>query len=334
VRRLPAGLLLSLAVHAALVLGVAAAVSQTSPPMLFVDLVHGFGLTHGGGSGGGGSSGEPAREAPAPRPAPAPSHRRAAARTRAAAPAESAAPRANVPVTPRASAPAAPRAPEPARAMPAPDLIVEPVAPPPSPEVRRAPEPSSATSSPAPAAAPPAPSATLPGATTEASAGVGAGSSATDASARARDGAEGLGPPGAGGRERGPRAGQGGSGSGGGLGAGVGTRQGSAVAMIPGDGAGLPPEYEGYYALLRSRIHEAIRYPGVARRRGISGRVEIVVRVTSAGLIETAEVVASSSHDLLDEAALEAARGLRVPFPPGVRPRALSMRLPVDFVLR
>ena len=45
--------------------------------------------------------------------------------------------------------------------------------------------------------------------------------------------------------------------------------------------------------------------------------------------------MASSSHRLLDDAALEAVRAVgRVPFPPGVRPRPLKMRLPVVFVLR
>jgi TonB family protein len=45
--------------------------------------------------------------------------------------------------------------------------------------------------------------------------------------------------------------------------------------------------------------------------------------------------VRSSSHALLDDAALDAARGLpRVPFPPDVRPRALRVRLPVVFELR
>jgi len=46
-------------------------------------------------------------------------------------------------------------------------------------------------------------------------------------------------------------------------------------------------------------------------------------------------VIASSSHEVLDRAALDAARAvLRVPFPGDVRPRALRVRLPVVFELR
>lgn len=103
---------------------------------------------------------------------------------------------------------------------------------------------------------------------------------------------------------------------------------------LPGDGAGVAPEYERYYALLRSRIHAALKYPTAARRRAIAGTVEIEVRVAPSGEVDHAAVVASSSHRLLDEAALDAARGLRVPFPPGLRPAALRMRLPVVFDLR
>ena len=91
---------------------------------------------------------------------------------------------------------------------------------------------------------------------------------------------------------------------------------------------------EGYYTLLRSRIADVLRYPPAARRRGIAGRVQLEVRVTASGEIDRAIVVASSSHPLLDAEALDAVRRLgRVPFPEGLRPRPLSMRLPVDFVL-
>src|SRR5262249_41486304 len=130
--------------------------------------------------------------------------------------------------------------------------------------------------------------------------------------------------------------GQGGSGSGGGLGTGIGVRQGSAVALaVPGDGAGEAAEYEGYYALLRSRLHEALRYPTAARRRELTGTVEIVIDVLPSGTIGEAAVAASSSHRLLDDAALEAVHRLgQVPFPPGLRPRALRVRLPVVFDLR
>ena len=46
-------------------------------------------------------------------------------------------------------------------------------------------------------------------------------------------------------------------------------------------------------------------------------------------------LVRSSSHAVLDAAALDAARSLgRVPFPPDIRPRPLRVLLPVVFELR
>jgi TonB family protein len=130
------------------------------------------------------------------------------------------------------------------------------------------------------------------------------------------------------------RLGQGGSGSGGGQGAGAGARQGNAVAL-PVPGGGGAAEYDGYYALVRTRVHEILKYPSVARRRGLTGHVEIEIDIAPTGVIVEAALVVSSSHPLLDDAALEAARAVgRVPFPPGVQPRPLRMRLPVVFVLR
>jgi len=307
---LPVGLLLSAMAHAALLLGVLSAFGFTEPRTLFVDLVAGLGLAGAGGSGGGGLSGEPGSPA-----APTATPPRTAAR----------APR---PSAPRATAPAA------RSDVPVPPMVIEPprsaseppVAQPPPPIVS-APE-SSAPPTTEARATPPAATSSV---TLSTSADIGAGAiGATTPSA------SGSGPDtGGSGRESAERVGQGGTGSGGGLGAGVGAHQGSAVALaVPGDGAGNAPEYEGYYALLRSRIADVLRYPAVARRRGITGRVQIEVRVTASGEIDRAVVVASSSHALLDAEALAAVRRLgRVPFPAGVRPRPLSMTLPVDFVL-
>jgi protein TonB len=93
--------------------------------------------------------------------------------------------------------------------------------------------------------------------------------------------------------------------------------------------------YAGYIALLRRRVQEALTYPAAARRRGMSGTVHLDISVEPTGRIADVLVVRSSSHDVLDAAALDAVRTLRqVPFPPGVRPRAVRVRLPVVFELR
>src|SRR5699024_2715165 len=52
----------------------------------------------------------------------------------------------------------------------------------------------------------------------------------------------------------------------------------------------------------------APRYPRMAQRRGEQGRVVIRVLITPKGAVERATVHQSSGHDLLDEAALKAAK--------------------------
>jgi protein TonB len=119
----------------------------------------------------------------------------------------------------------------------------------------------------------------------------------------------------------------------GGVSGGGATDGGDALALaISGDDGGV---YAGYIALLRRRVQEGLTYPSAARRRGMSGTVHLDISVEPTGTIADVLIVRSSSHDVLDAAALDAVRALRrVPFPPGVRPRAVRVRLPVVFELR
>lgn len=119
-----------------------------------------------------------------------------------------------------------------------------------------------------------------------------------------------------------------------GTGSGSGTGgAGDTVALgISGDNGGV---YAGYIALLRRRVQEALTYPSAARRRGMAGTVQVEISVEPTGRISEVVVVRSSSHEMLDSAALDAVRALRqIPFPPGVRPRAIRVRLPIVFELR
>jgi TonB family protein len=123
-------------------------------------------------------------------------------------------------------------------------------------------------------------------------------------------------------------------------GAGIGAAAGERVAAIaPGagsaDGAGLGSEYAGYYARLRERIQQSLRYPAVAKRRELTGTVELEISIAADGAIAAVTVIGSSSHDMLDRAAVDAARSVRrIPFPSDVRARPLTVRLPVVFHLR
>jgi protein TonB len=132
--------------------------------------------------------------------------------------------------------------------------------------------------------------------------------------------------------------GSGGSGSDAATGAGLHGGGGLALA-IPGSGtqggSGPAGDYAPYLAGLRRRIQEALRYPLPARRRGVTGTVHVEIVIGPDGKVAMAGVAESSSHRLLDEAALEAVRSVAPePFPSGLPRRALRVRLPVVFDLQ
>ncbi|HET9491697.1 MAG TPA: energy transducer TonB [Methylomirabilota bacterium] len=113
------------------------------------------------------------------------------------------------------------------------------------------------------------------------------------------------------------------------------SEQGLARGSPTGEGGeALPGVYRDYLAGLRQRIHEALRYPPAARRRGLTGAVTIELTVLPSGVISDVKVVHSSSHSLLDDAAVETVQELRAQrFPPNVPARPLRVRLPVVFQL-
>ena len=112
---------------------------------------------------------------------------------------------------------------------------------------------------------------------------------------------------------------------------------GSRLALA-GPGAGrndVPPEFGPYLASLRRRIQELVVYPLAARRQGLAGRVEVEVVLEPTGRVRDVTMVASSTHPMLDDAALEAVRSLPpVPLPENLPRRPLRVRLPIVFDLR
>jgi protein TonB len=114
---------------------------------------------------------------------------------------------------------------------------------------------------------------------------------------------------------------------------------GGALALAaPGSGAagaGGDADYSAYLAGLRQRVQEALRYPLSARRRGVTGTVHVDLVIEPDGKLATVGIAASSSHGLLDAAAVEAVMSVApLPFPAGLPRRAIRVRLPVVFDLR
>lgn len=130
-----------------------------------------------------------------------------------------------------------------------------------------------------------------------------------------------------------PRNAPSGIGGSGGLGAAGGDRL--ALAIPGGDGGGPDTEYAAYLGRLRERLQQTLRYPPAAQRRGITGTVQLEIAIERDGAVSTVSLAASSSHEALDRAALDAARALpRQPFPADVRARPLKVRVPVTFRLQ
>jgi protein TonB len=124
--------------------------------------------------------------------------------------------------------------------------------------------------------------------------------------------------------------GDGDRGSGGGSGA-------SLALVTPGAGGSgaAPPEYGAYLRQFRQRVQESLVYPLAARRQGLGGTVELHVWLEATGHVRDVQVARSSSHRVLDDAAVEAIRRLGpVPFPESLPRRPLLVRIPLVYELR
>lgn len=98
---------------------------------------------------------------------------------------------------------------------------------------------------------------------------------------------------------------------------------------------GIPAEFGPYLGRFRQRIQEALYYPPTARRRGLGGTVQLEIDLLPTGKVASVVIRSSSSHEVLDEAALDTVRRLSPdPFPPGLPSRPLRIRLPIVFELR
>jgi TonB family protein len=291
------GVALSLLAHVAVGAALLTlSVTDWSPP-LFVDLVE------RGESPGVPPAAAPSTPGPAARP-----HQRSA-RAGASAPRAAAAPaRAAPPVTSARPAPPAPLAPSAEPVPPSPPAQAAPLAPP----AAVAP-PVLADSSPAPLAPPSPPASSAPAA------------SASPVAPARGGAAEGLPGARAGGETRGDAPS-----------APIGPPGSSLALGSPGAGAGaIPAEYGPYLQRFRQRVQESLVYPLAARRQGLRGTVELDVWLDPAGRVRDVRVARSSSHDLLDEAAVETIRGLGpLPFPDSLPRRSLRIRLPLVFDLR
>ena len=86
---------------------------------------------------------------------------------------------------------------------------------------------------------------------------------------------------------------------------------------------------------LRQRIQERLVYPWLAVRRGLSGVIELEIRLDAGGRLLSVDVAGPERPRILRDAAAQAVReATPFPFPSGLPPRPLTIRLPVVFELK
>lgn len=116
----------------------------------------------------------------------------------------------------------------------------------------------------------------------------------------------------------------------GGVGAG-GARTGVAGAPQSSE-AGLDRLRVAYALDVRRSLESIGRYPTVARRLGLAGRVVLRVRIDDAGRVANSSVETPSDHPELDDAALASTRRLHALAPPPGG--AIDVVVPVVFTMR
>lgn len=102
---------------------------------------------------------------------------------------------------------------------------------------------------------------------------------------------------------------------------------------FPGTEAGLPAAYLND---VRGRLERAKRYPWLARLRGMEGTSLVRFAIGRTGEVRDVDVVRSSAHRLLDEAAVDTVRRA-APFPAlpdNLGTEAVEMDVPVVFELK
>lgn len=114
--------------------------------------------------------------------------------------------------------------------------------------------------------------------------------------------------------------------------------RGAVAHAATGSGPGPGVDDAAYVAYLNQlwrRLRDVLDYPAAARRRNLVGTVHVEIVIRTDGTVGDVSVAKSSSHPILDGAAVDAIRRLPpLPFPAGLPPRTLRARVPVVFELR
>jgi len=114
------------------------------------------------------------------------------------------------------------------------------------------------------------------------------------------------------------------------------SHQPAAVQTIPVRSSPAPQRDYGWLAeTLRERIEELKRYPPMARMNNWQGKVVLKFVVKEDGTVENLEVVQSSGHTVLDEAAMETIRRASpLPLKHELGKPRVTFQFPISYTLR
>ncbi len=90
-----------------------------------------------------------------------------------------------------------------------------------------------------------------------------------------------------------------------------------------------------YLAMVSAALRRHKRYPRVARRRGLSGKVVLAFVILPNGQVTNARIAESNGHTILNNAALRALRkATPLPsFPPALKKKSLQVTIPILYEL-
>ena len=91
-----------------------------------------------------------------------------------------------------------------------------------------------------------------------------------------------------------------------------------------------------YQQLIKQKIEENKRYPLLARNKGIEGEVWVKFEILKNGKVKNINVVKSSRHQILDNAAIESIKKANPfpPFPEGLKESSLVINICLRFELK
>lgn len=114
------------------------------------------------------------------------------------------------------------------------------------------------------------------------------------------------------------------------------TSQPTSVQTMPVRSSPAPQRDYGWLAeTLRARIEELKRYPPMARMNNWQGKVVLKFVVKDDGTVENLEVVQSSGHAVLDEAAMETIRRASpLPLKHELGKPRVTFQFPISYTLR